>query len=84
MCLLLCGGRRLEILSVKVESMGGGGGGMGIYWLNLPYTALVDSSPHVSPMHGAYGPETLCPSISICAASWLFGRHGASSLEKVL
>ncbi len=55
-----------------------------IYWLNPLYTALVDSSLHVSPMHEAYGPETLCPSISICAANWLSGRHGASSLEKVL
>ena len=54
------------------------------YWLNPLYTALVDSSPHVSPMHGAYGPETLCLSISIFAANWLFGRRGASSLEKVL
>ena len=55
-----------------------------IYWLNPLYTALVDSNPHVSPMHGAYGQETLRPSIPICAANWLFGRHGASSLEKVL
>ena len=59
-------------------------GGLRIYWLNLLYTALVDSSPHVSPMHGAYGPETLCPSISICAANWLSGRHDAWSPEKVL
>lgn len=59
-------------------------GAVRIYWLNPLYTALVDSSRHVSPMHGAYGPETLCPSISICAANWLSARHGASSLEKVL
>ena len=55
-----------------------------IYWLNLLYTALADSSPHVSPMHVAYGPGNLCPSISICAANWLFGKRGASSLGKVL
>ncbi len=59
-------------------------GAVRIYWLNPLYTALVDSSLHVSPTHGAYGPETLCLSISICAANWLSGRHDASSLEKVL
>ena len=58
-------------------------GAVRIDWLNPLYTALVDSSLHVSPTHGAYGPETLCPSISICAANWLSGRHDASSLEKV-
>ena len=63
---------RVDVLDVK------------IYWLNPLYTALVDSSRHVSPMHGAYGPGSLCLSISICAANWLFGRHGALSLEKVL
>ena len=35
-------------------------------------------------MHGAYGLESLCPSISICAENWLAGRHGAWSPEKVL
>ena len=59
-------------------------GETGIYWLNPLYTALVDSSRHVSPMHEAYGPESLCLSISICAANWSSGRHGALSLEKVL
>ena len=55
-----------------------------IYWLDPLHTALVDSSRHVSPMHGAYGLGILYPSISICAANWLSGRHGALSLEKVL
>ena len=60
-----------------VSKVGTIGGTWETCWLDLLYTARVNSSLHVSPMHVACGLGSLHLSISKYAANWSSGRHGA-------